>query len=163
MSIRAKADGSAYNEAVTVDDQGLTIPGEDAAPTFQSVAGMIKFSGLSTVDLDDPDVGLWLDNYPDAPDFLDALATLEGFIQEEALIDQCPRVVVEVCDTPETEPGRLRDRASRASRSTCSGSRHTALASPILTIRHGDRGIGWTCTSPILRSSACASATTGRP
>jgi hypothetical protein len=68
VSIRPKADGSAYNEAVTIETPNLTIAGE-GGPTFRSVASMIQFSGLRTVDLDDPDVGLWLDNYPDAQDF----------------------------------------------------------------------------------------------
>jgi hypothetical protein len=137
VSIRAKADESAYNEAVTITTENLTITGEDAAPTFRSIAEMIEFSRLSTVDLDDPDVGLWLDNYPDAQDFLDALATLEDFIQEETLIEQCPAVVVEVCDTPETGPGVCgKDSGVPVFRVEASG---TSFAD--LTIRHGSVGI----------------------
>ena len=81
---------------------------------------------------------MWLDNYPDAQDFLDALATLEDFIEEEALIEQCPAVVVEVCDTPETAPGRCgKDSGVDVFRVEASG---TSFAD--LTIRHGQAGIG---------------------
>ncbi len=98
---------------------------------------MIQFSGLSTVDLDDPDVALWLDNYPDAQDFLDAVATLEGFIADPVLIDQCPAVIVEVCDTPES-PGECGiDSDVNVLTVAANG---TSFAD--LTVRHGRIGIG---------------------
>ena len=98
---------------------------------------MIQFSGLSTVDLDDPDVALWLDNYPDAQDFLDAVATLEGFIADPVLIDQCPAVIVEVCDTPEL-PGECGiDSDVNVLTVAANG---TSFAD--LTVRHGRIGIG---------------------
>ena len=103
---------------------------------------MIQFSGLRTVDLDDPDVGLWLDNYPDAQDFLDALATLEDFIQDEVLIDQCPPVVVELCDAPATEPGRCGlDANSGAFPVDVFTVEAPGTTFADLTIRHGERGI----------------------
>ncbi len=138
VSIRPKADGSAYNEAVTIETPNLTIAGE-GGPTFRSVAEMIEFSPLATVDLDDPDVALWLDNYPAAQDFLDALATLEDFIAEETLIEQCPAVVVEVCDTPPTDPGLCGNNSELDVNVFSVAASGTSFAD--LTLRHGAAGI----------------------
>ncbi len=105
VSIRAKRDRSAYNEAVTIATEDLTIVGQGASPTFRSVADVIEFGNLRPIDLDDPDVELWLDSYPAADEFLETLANLEAFLAEDTLIDRCPPVVVQVCATAETGPG----------------------------------------------------------
>jgi len=144
ISIRGKRNRTAYNEAVTITTENLTIQGQGASPTFRSVADTIEFGNLQPVDLADPDVVLWLDNYPDAEDFLDAVATLESFIEEETLIDRCPPVVVEVCDTTETGPkicgvdSELGVNGEGIPVFTLEAS-GTTFAN--LTIRHGEAGI----------------------
>jgi hypothetical protein len=105
ISIRGKRNRTAYNEAVTIATENLTSVGQGASPTFRSVADLPEFGNLRPIDLDDPDVELWLDNYPAADEFRATLAALEAFLAEDALIDRCPPVVVEVCATGATGPG----------------------------------------------------------
>ena len=139
ISIRGKRDRSAYNEAVTIATADLTIQGQGASPTFRGLAETIEFHDLRAVDLADPDVQLWLANYPDAQDFRDAVASLEAFFAEDTLIDRCPPVVVEVCDTPETDPAVCGGASNPEIPVFAVEADGTTFAN--LTIRHGESGI----------------------